>query len=543
MSYNYLNLSKTMKTIQKTMGWLVMAAALTIGTTACSNEDMVAENNEPAVMQQAQQKVHITVGAGVGNSEEMRSAVDYNSGTKERTLKFTEGDKLYVRAAIEEEHDDNYDGTDPDSKHESKIMAGFLTIDPATISADGKSAQFTGDLDIYVGTVEPVYEQNWVVDVDGYWDDVNETWVDEVGHDEYNLVGYNLVFSSGTYTFLTADPLAECIYADATLVHAGSETKYTVNDNFKYLNYNSFVASSVNDLMTSSYCVGGGYDKDNHSFGLWSNSWLSAILNCTISGLTPDASYTVRLNSGDTEDYNDHQDYEGNVTANGEGKATFAITAPTADYYFQLALSSTADRKVVTLGRKELTKKVYNITTTATDYVFPAGAPVVSGTTAWPQEVWGGSYWYEIKENPADVSISGSFTGYSFDLMNGGAVSLNNVTASLDNAQIIYGRSSERDLTVVLTGNNSLSSREINFALGNDKGIKLSCTGSSATLTVTAMYYSVYGFNCTNYNGDDPNDLAADGYTVALTETVNGPDSDSDGNPDYISWTYTVTKN
>lgn len=520
-----------MKTIQKTMGWLVMAAALTIGTTACSSDDMLAENNEPTVMPQAQQKVHITVGAGVGTSGTTRSSVDYNSGTKERTLKFTEGDKLYVRATIEEEHDDNYDGTDPDYKHESKLMAGFLTIDPATISADGKSAQFTGDLDIYVGTVEPEYEE--------YWDDDQEMWLP----DYENIINYNLVFSSGTHTFLTADPLAECIYADANLVHAGSETKYTVDDNFKYLNYDCFVASSVNELMTSSYCVGGDYDKDNHSFGLCANRWLSAILNCTISGMTPGASYTVRLNSGDTEDYNNHQDYEGNVTANGEGKATFAITAPAGDYYYlQLALSSTTGRKLVTLGRKELEEKVYNIKTTATDYVFPAGAPVVSGTAAWPQEVWDGSHWYEIKENPADVSISGSFIGYNFDLMNGGTVSLNNVTASLDNNYIICGNSSERDLTVVLTGDNSLSCKEYGFALGSNKGIKLKCTGSSATLTVTAQPTVICGFNCLNYVGDDPSLLADDGYTVALTNTVNGPDSDEDGQPDYVSWTYTVTR-
>lgn len=530
-----------MKKIQKSMSWLVMAAALTIGTTSCSNEDMVAENNEPAVMQQAQQKVHITVGAGVGTSGNTRSTVDYNSGTKERTLKFTEGDKLYVRTAIEQAHDDNIDGSDPECKHDSKIMAGFLTIDPATISADGKSAQFTGDLDIYVGTVEPVYDQTWIVDVEGYWDGFD--WIEEEGHYEKNLLYYELVYTPGTHTFLTADPLAECIYADATLIHAGSETKYTVDDNFKYLNYDCFVASSVNELMTSSYCVGGNYDKDNHSFGLWANSWLSAILNCTISGLTPDASYTVRLNYGDTEDYNDHQDYESNVTANGEGKATFAIVVPQVEYYYQLALSSTEDRKLVTLGRKALATKVYNITTTATDYVFPAGAPVVSGTAAWPQEVWGGSHYYEIKEDPANVSISGSFTGYYFDLMNGGTVSLNNVTASLDNSQIIYGRSSERDLTVVLTGNNSLSSRELNFVLANDKGIKLSCTGSSATLTVTARNDYLCGINCTNYNGSNPEDLAADGYTVALTNTVEGPDNDDDGNPDYVTWTYTVTKN
>lgn len=533
-----------MKTIQKTMGWLVMAAALTIGTTACSSDDMLAENNEPAVMPQAPQKVHITVGAGVSTSGTTRSTVDYNSGTKERTLKFTEGDKLYVRATIEQSHDDNYDGTVPEYKHDSKIMAGFLTIDPTTISADGKSAQFTGDLDIYVGTVEPVYEQNWVVDVDGYWDNVNETWVDEVGHYEENLLYYDLVYSLGTHTFLTADPLAECIFAGATLVHAGSETKYTVDVFNKNLNYNSFVASSVNELMTSSYCVGGDYDSSSHSFGLWTNNWLSTILNCTISGLTPGASYTVMLNYGDTEDYNYYQNYEGNVTANGDGKVTFAITAPTADYYFQLALSSTAGHKLVTLGRKDLAPKVYKITATATDYVFPAGAPIVSGTAAWPKENWDGSHLYSINEDPAAVSISGSFTGYSFDISKGGTVSLNNVTASFDNTCIIYGYSSERDLTVVLTGNNSLSSRQYYFALGSNKNLKLMCTGSSATLTLTTQPSSYpNGINCTNYDGSTPNDLAADGYTVALTNTVEGPDSDSDGEPDYVTWTYTVTKN
>lgn len=527
-----------MKKIQKSMSWLVMAAALTIGTTSCSNEDMVAENNEPAVMQQAQQKVHITVGAGVGTSGNTRSTVDYNSGTKERTLKFTEGDKLYVRATIEEVHDDNYDGPDPECKHESKIMAGFLTIDPATISADGKSAQFTGDLDIYVGTVEPEYDK--------YYDEVEDMWMPDYG----NIINYYLVFSSGTHTFLTTDPLAECVYARATLVHADSETKYTVDDNFKslndhfkYLDYDYFVASSVNELMTSSYVAGGAYDKDNHSFGLWSNNWYSAILNCTISGLTPGDSYAVILNYGDTEEYDHDQEYNGWTIADSEGKATFAITAPTDDCYYQLALSSTADHKLVTLGRKALATKVYNITTTATDYVFPAGAPIVSGTMAWPKFAsWDGSHWYIIKEDPANVSISGGFTDYSFDIENGGTVSLNNVTAIFDNTYIIYSNSSERDLTVVLTGNNSLSSSQYDFALGSAKGIKLRCTGSSATLTVTAAPNS-YGFNCTNFYGINPEDLAADGYTVALTNTEEGPDSDDDGYPDYVTWTYTVTKN
>ncbi len=514
-----------MKTIQKTMGWLVMAAALTIGTTACSSDDMLAENNEPTVMPQAQQKVHITVGAGVGTSGTTRSTVDYNSGTKERTLKFTEGDKLYVRAVIEQAHSDVLWGG---SDYESKIMAGFLTIDPATISADGKSAQFTGDLDIYVGTVEPVYGE--------YWDDELDDWVP----DYENIEDYDVVYNAGSHPFLTDDPLDECSLTDANLAHAGSDAEYKV-DNSKYFDYDPFVASSVNELMTSSYGVGGSYNQESHSFDLITNNLRSAILSCTISGLTPGASYTVRLNYGETVDYDRYEDYEGKVTANGDGKATFAITAMKEDYYYQLVLSSTAGRKVVTLGRKELVTKVYNITAEATDYVFPAGAPIISGTVAWPQDI-GGCHLYEIYEDPADVSISGSFTGYYFDIDNGGTVTLNNVTASYDDNNIIYSYSDERDLTVVLTGDNSLSCKEYGFALGSNKGIKLKCTGSSATLTVTALNEDICGINCLNYVGDDPSLLADDGYTVALTNTVNGPDSDEDGQPDYVSWTYTVTK-
>ena len=356
----------TLKTMKR--GWLVVAAALTMAVTGCSSDNELVESIEPAVVPQAQQKVHITVGAGLG--ELTRSAVEetVNEGRTTRTLKFTEGDKLYVRAVIERAHDDNYDAPDdPDDVHDSKIMAGFLTIDPATISADGKIAQFTGDLDVYDATLVPVYGEEWVVDEEGHME--GDDWIEEKGHYEQYIEEYNLVYSDGTHTFETFDPLDECVYAEANLAHAASsEADYTVSDN-KYFYYNNHsLASSVNELMTSSYAVGGEYDKDSQSFELGANSWNSAILNCTISGLTPGASYTVRLNYGYTEDYDDYDYYNGKVAADGEGKATFAIVAPATDYYFQLELRSSKDRKVVTLGQKELERKVYNVKATATDY-------------------------------------------------------------------------------------------------------------------------------------------------------------------------------
>jgi len=493
-----------MKTIQKTMGWLVMAAALTIGTTACSSDDMLAENNEPTVMPQAQQKVHITVGAGVGTSGTTRSSVDYNSETKERTLKFTDGDKLYVRAIIEQEHDDNYDDPeDPNDMHDSKIMAGFLTIDPATISADGKSAQFTGDLDIYNGTVK------------------------DMGDDDYDVV-----YDAGTHTFTTADPLAECLFSEAQLVHEGSEANYYIGKDKSGYYPDRYLASSVEELMTSSYSVGDQYNENDHAFTIFAWTADCAILNCTISGLTPGASYVVRL------DYDDeYNEYEGKVAANGDGKANFAIVAPDDEHHFQLLLASTNDRKQVNLGQKELETKVYNIKATASDWVL-AGMPIVTGTLTLPG--WDKEYY--ITDNPFNFTISGTSTNYSFclDVSLGGTIHLVNVAATHETESFIYG--DEGDVNIELTGNNTVSVPSTECAINWNGNMKLSCTGASATLTVTTCSIYDKGLYADNYYYDDEDptkqvvsNLAENGFNVTCSDMTDN------GNGTY-TWTYTVTK-
>lgn len=523
--------------MQSKKGWLVMAAArrkatavavaavLTMGLAACSGDGFVQEEPLPAAAPQVPQKVRVSVGAGIGSDAQTRSAVDYNTSTKQRTLKFTAGDKLYVRAVIEWAHDDNYDGPNPEVKHVAKLMAGFLDIDASSISADGLSAQFSGDLDIYEGTVKPVY---------GYkWDDDLEDWVP----DEDNIDHYDLVLTPGSHTFATDDPIGEC-QAIADLVHAGTDAKYEIND-LKHFTYNYYLAASADDLMTSTYSVEGNYYSETRSFNLIPSD-VGAILNCTVSGLTAGAWYSVRLNFGPTADYDDYSDYDGSVTADGSGKATFAIRAIDGfDYNYQLLLSGSADRKTVTLGQKTLEPKVYSITATAADYVFPAGQPIVYGTSAWFNVDR-----YEIYEDPADVTIRGTFTDCFFEINNSGTVRLDNVNASLDSETIIGGLSDERALTVVLTGDNTLSCPGTDSAIGCNNDLKLLCTGASATLTVTASTSSYLGFNCKNYDEEQPvSNLAADGYSVELTSTTPGPDDDADGEPDYWTWTYTVTKN
>ena len=523
--------------MQSKMGWLVMAAArrkatavavaavLTMGLAACSGDGFVQEEPLPAAAPQVPQKVRVSVGAGIGSDAQTRSAVEYNTSTKQRTLKFTAGDKLYVWAIIEQEHDDNYDGSDPEAMHAAKLMAGFLDIDASSISADGLSAQFSGDLDIYEGTVTPIYGEKW--------DDGLEDWVPDYD----NIDHYDLVWTPGSHTFATDDPIGEC-EASADLVHAGSDAKYDINE-IKDFYYNFYLAASANDLMTSTYSVLGNYYSETRSFKLTPSSE-GAILNCTVSGLTAGAWYSVRLNYGPTADYGDYLDYEGSVTADGSGKATFAIRAINGDdFNYQLLLSGSADRKTVTLGQKTLEPKVYSITATAADYGFPAGQPIVYGTSAW----FNGDR-YEIFEDPADVTIRGTVTDCFFEINNSGTVRLDNVSASLDSQTIIYGNSYERALTVVLTGDNTFSCPGSTSAIGCNSGLKLQCTGASATLTVTACSNSYLGFNCSNYDIAQPvSNLAADGYSVELTSTTEGPDDDADGEPDYWTWKYTVTKN
>ena len=96
----------------------------------------------------------------------------------------------------------------------------------------------------------------------------------------------------------------------------------------------------------------------------------------------------------------------------------------------------------------------------------------------------------------------------------------------------------------MLTGDNTLSCPGTDSAIGCNNDLKLLCTGASATLTVTASTSSYLGFNCRNYDKEQPvSNLAADGYSVELTSTTDGPDDDADGTPDYWTWKYTVTKN
>ena len=135
----------------------LLFALIVLALLACTKELSIT------VEPQQVQTIHVMVGAGIGDAEpQTRSTVSYSGGT--RTLQFTTGDRLYVRGVLEREPDDT--GID----QETKIVAGYLTVDASSISPSGTSASFTGDLDVLEGEIVGIeFGTKYVVDQVGYW--------------------------------------------------------------------------------------------------------------------------------------------------------------------------------------------------------------------------------------------------------------------------------------------------------------------------------------------------------------------------------------
>jgi len=184
--------------------------------------------------------------------------------------------------------------------------------------------------------------------------------------------------------------------------------------------------------------------------------------------------------------------------------------------------------------------------------------PTVTGTSATPINV--GPYRrYYVEEDPVGFTISGNCEGYCFEISegHGGTVTLDNVTATTVGTYGIflaqeYNDPTNADISLVLTGTNSIVSDW--WGINVYGNLKLSCTGASATLTVTTGLDGPCGIECNNYTGQvSPSDpewnycddtgerdvtalLAADGFTVIRSARTDNPGGS-------YTWTYTVIKN
>lgn len=334
-----------MKKISTTLSALTIAAALMMNLTACTNDDNTAidtPEQPEAVTPVRLSTVQVTVGAGIGGDDATRSAVDYDEGSRQRKLKFTDGDKLFVNASVKADYD--------------YFVAGTLSIVASTIGDDGTTAQFSGTLAVYH------------FESDG-----------------------SAVPSSWAFTD-AEKPLEECNNFEADLIAKDMrEGCYTIEDYWAYEHdYTKCIAvddpdsdedDCVSTLMTTALKVSTIlYETENAGDGgpkMFRGFAGDPILNCTISGLQDGTAYTVTLlGDGNEEDNNNLTGYYVNVTydtavtATGGGTARFAI-CPNDDFggasYWTLKLVGGGSTYLVSLGQKWMeTNKVYNVTREAT---------------------------------------------------------------------------------------------------------------------------------------------------------------------------------
>lgn len=178
------------------------------------------------------------------------------------------------------------------------------------------------------------------------------------GH--YEQVSYSSIFS-------TDDPLGECNNVSGTLIHENTleNRDYSINGSDQHVEYSCNYAASVEELMTKALEVKGDYNAGTKSFTL-ANYSVQPILNCSISGLTTDATYKVEYLFGPTEtmEYSTTlASASSPMTATG-GTLSFAFIPTIANYFHSIRLTNTADDNdtyTVSIGQKAFGSKVYNL--------------------------------------------------------------------------------------------------------------------------------------------------------------------------------------
>ena len=484
------------------LGALTIAVTLLTGFTACSNEDKLDKPVEPQIIQ-------VTVGAGFDDAT-TRSAIVNDNGN--RKLTFTEGDRLFITATIT--------GT-------SKRLAGYLTIVPP-VAAGATNASFRGS-----------YASDASGDLKAYVN--NDGWYCETNH-----------------TFANVDDIfSSCESIRATLVHKDADGHKLDNSNIFNSDYASTVAPTVDELMTKCLPVLGRYSAGVFNFHTTPEDSYDdylPIFNCSVTGLTPNATYAVMPVSGDSKyDLGTTFKSIGTMQTDADGKATFAccFTSYNFEYYYIMRfynLDPPYDRKRIDLGKKFLQSKIYNVSRAAAEEALDITFPTLTGASYTGIQMAGAhSYYIDGNGGALDITLSGTSNNLKIRLKNysTATVTLSSFNATADNVIISFNEKG-KDARLVIDGDNTVIGGW-NTVISSYGELKLSGNGTLTTKSnhelscgISAPNYKYNQNNGSNYYDtytelDVTSQLAAPSYTVTRSErTKNG---------DRYTWAYTVASN
>lgn len=473
---------KALSNIWRTVALSACAAVVVSGMTACSTEDnMVNEEQTPAAQQE---ELKVTLTATFDDGGQTRGVSFGSDGTSSNST-FEAGDKIYV-----------YNVT------KSALEPNRLSI--TGISADGKSATFTGTLSgTYAAgdALKLYYNMSDFIGSDYSSCEFEYAWVLDGSATSASACDYAMAdaevgtISGGTLTLASPVTLTklQSVFRQRLTFKKGDDTVTPT--------ITSLIISSASNKLSMRYWLQDGDANDP-----------VAIANPTIDA---NGDIYLALRFLDGSDSNDAltltaTDSEGN-------QYTVTKNAPSDGfkngkyYYGAMTLTQTA-----TLIRPTITRSD-------------------GGTVPEPDE--NNSY----RMTPTDYStgvthmtISGTSKGYWFYLLGirEKIVTLNNLTATYDGAtEFISGAP---DITISLSGANSITCKNWTQCISADENLKLSGKG---TLTVTVKSYMRYGlFALNNYyenSSQNVSDLAADGYIVTRSDRTDNPDGS-------YTWKYSV---
>lgn len=306
-----------MKKIISFVGMLTIAAILMAGFTACSADDATENIEQPT----EPYKIHVTVGAGLGDDETRSEVVlgtNSETGKTTRTLTFTEGDRLYIHGEAELlDREDIFTNI--------FCIAGYLDL---YSGAGTTRATFSGDLTV--------------------WKKIDGSYI--------NTSAY---FGNDLDHFASEGSL------NSTLIHKDAKSDaFPIDDKECRFDYTYSLVTGESDnvkkLMETAIHVSGPYDMDKSSFKLACGD---PIFNCnfTVEGLSPNTEYYVRIvKDGNLATYNQK------VTTDDRCYVHFACTTNlSGEGNWQVQLCTDADFNssifVRPIGTKNLGAKVYNV--------------------------------------------------------------------------------------------------------------------------------------------------------------------------------------
>lgn len=483
---------KALSNIWRTVALSACAAVVVSGMTACSAEDnMVNEEQTPAAQQE---ELKVTLTATFDDGAATRGVSFGSDGTSSNST-FEAGDKIYIYNETQGWQDRKY-----------------LTV--SNISADGKTADFTGTLN---GGYNPGDALKLYYNVSYYneshldlsrfnYQDVLDGSASSASACDYAIANANVgSVSSGTLTLAAPVTLQkmQSVFRQRLTFKNTSDGEPIATPNIVQLT----LKSQENKLNRRYFLNGDVYEMP------------IAIPNPTIDS-NKDIYLALRFSDGSTSSdaltftamTSDGNIYVGTKTAPSGGFKNGKY------YYGNLTLVKSNDKVMPTISW-------YNVL----EEVIPDSYD---------------KYQIKPKNDYIDIGLSGISKGYRFSLWvcSNTIVRLNSLTAKYTGNSNPFLYIDIANTVLDITGTNTIECPSFHRCIYTESNIRLSGIG---TLTVTASYDGYCGLYGNNYKDtgnsnkyittgavDVTNELAADGYTVMRSaRSGSGP----------YTWTYTVS--